>query len=87
MCSSGRWTALFSATILALVARLAEQYMHEPVTIRVTPQQLTADAIEQAYVEVEPRRKTDRLVEVLRAEEPEQAIIFCRTKIGAARLD
>ena len=31
--------------------------------------------------------KTDRLVEVLEAEEPEQAIIFCRTKIGTARLD
>jgi ATP-dependent RNA helicase DeaD len=36
---------------------------------------------------VPPREKTDRLIEVLRAEEPEQAIIFCRTKIGAARLD
>ena len=35
---------------------------------------------------VEPRKKLERLVEVLRAEEPEQAIIFCRTKIGAAQL-
>ena len=76
MCPSGRQTALFSATIPAPVARLAEQYMYEPVTIRVTPQQLTVDAIEQAYVEVDARRKTERLVEVLRAEEPEQAIIF-----------
>jgi len=87
MCPSGRQTALFSATIPPPVARLAEQYMYDPVTIRVTPQQLTVDAIEQAYVEVDARRKTERLVEVLRAEEPEQAIIFCRTKIGAARLD
>ena len=87
MCPSGRQTALFSATIPAPIARLAEQYMYDPVTIRVTPKQLTVDAIEQAYVEVEPRKKTDRLVDVLRAEEPEQAIIFCRTKIGAARLD
>jgi ATP-dependent RNA helicase DeaD len=87
MCPSGRQTGLFSATIPAPIARLAEQYMYDPVTIRVTPKQLTVDAIEQAYVEVEPRRKTDRLIEVLRAEEPEQAIIFCRTKIGAARLD
>ena len=31
--------------------------------------------------------RSERLVEVLRAEEPEQAIIFCRTKIGTARLD
>jgi ATP-dependent RNA helicase DeaD len=87
MCPSGRQTALFSATIPAPVARLAEQYMYEPVTIKITPRKLTVDAIEQAYVEVEPRAKTERLVEVLRAEEPEQAIIFCRTKVGAARLD
>ena len=31
-------------------------------------------------------QKLERVVEVLKAEEPEQAIIFCRTKIGAAKL-
>jgi ATP-dependent RNA helicase DeaD len=87
LCPSGRQTSLFSATIPAPVARLAEQYMYEPVTIKVTPKQLTVDAIEQAFVEVPAREKTDRLVGVLKEEEPEQAIIFCRTKIGAARLD
>jgi ATP-dependent RNA helicase DeaD len=87
MCPSGRQTALFSATMPPPIARLAEQHMYQPVTIRITPKQLTVDAIEQAYVAVEAREKTDRLIEVLRAEEPEQAIIFCRTKIGAARLD
>jgi ATP-dependent RNA helicase DeaD len=87
LCPSGRQTALFSATMPAPIARLAERYMYHPVTIKITPRKLTVDAIEQAYVEVEPRNKTARLIEVLRAEEPEQAIIFCRTKIGAARLD
>src|ERR687891_1185480 len=87
MCPSGRQTALFSATIPPPIARLAERYMYNPVTIRVTPKQPTVDAIQQAYVEVPGKQKTDRLVEVLRAEEPEQAIIFCRTKIGTARLD
>jgi ATP-dependent RNA helicase DeaD len=87
MCPSGRQTSLFSATIPPPVERLADRYMYEPLTIRVTPKQLTVDAIEQAFVEVEPRQKVERLVQVLNAEEPEQAIIFCRTKIGAARLD
>ncbi|HET6830862.1 MAG TPA: DEAD/DEAH box helicase, partial [Solirubrobacterales bacterium] len=87
MCPSGRQTMLFSATIPPPIARLAESYMYDPVTISITPKKLTVDAIEQAFVEVEPKRKTDRLVEVLRAEEPEQAIVFCRTKIGTARLD
>ena len=86
MCPGGRQTLLFSATMPAPVARLAEQYMYDPVTIRVTPRKLTVDSVEQAYVMVEPRKKLERLAEVLKAEEPEQAIIFVRTKIGAARL-
>jgi ATP-dependent RNA helicase DeaD len=87
MCPSGRQTSLWSATMPPPIARLAESYMYDPVTIKVTPKKLTVDAIEQAFVEVPAKQKTERLIEVLKAEEPEQAIIFCRTKIGAARLD
>jgi ATP-dependent RNA helicase DeaD len=87
MCPSGRQTALFSATMPPPVQRLAESYMYDPVTIRITPRKLTVDAIEQAYLEVPGKEKASRLVDLLRAEDPEQAIIFCRTKIGAARLD
>jgi ATP-dependent RNA helicase DeaD len=86
-CPNGRQTGLFSATIPPPIQRLAESYMYDPVTIRVTPKKLTVDAIEQAYLEVPGREKAAKLVDLLRSEEPEQAIIFCRTKIGAARLD
>ena len=84
---SGRQTALFSATIPPPIAKLAESYMYDPITIRIEPKKLTVDAIAQAFIEVSGRDKTSRLIEVLKAEEPEQAIIFCRTKIGTARLD
>jgi ATP-dependent RNA helicase DeaD len=87
MCPSGRQTMLFSATMPPPIARLAETYMYDPVTISITPKKLTVDAIEQAFVEVDAKEKTNRLIEVLKAEEPEQAIVFCRTKIGTARLD
>ncbi len=87
MCPSGRQTALFSATMPPPIAKLAERHMYDPVTISITPKQLTVDAIEQAYVEVAAKDKAERLRAVLKAEEPEQAIIFCRTKIGCARLD
>jgi ATP-dependent RNA helicase DeaD len=87
MCPSGRQTALFSATIPPPIQHLAEGYMYDPTTIRITPRKLTVDAIEQAFVEVPAKEKASRLVELLKAEEPEQAIIFCRTKIGAGRLD
>jgi ATP-dependent RNA helicase DeaD len=87
MCPSGRQTALFSATMPPPIKRLAEGQMYDPTTIKITPKTLTVDAIAQAFVEVPAKEKAGRLVELLRAEEPEQAIIFCRTKIGASRLE
>ena len=87
MCPSGRQTALFSATMPPPVQKLAESYMYDPIMIRITPKKLTVDAIAQAFIEVDAKRKADRLVELVKTEEPEQAIIFCRTKIGASRLD
>jgi ATP-dependent RNA helicase DeaD len=87
MCPSGRQTALFSATMPPPIQKLAEGYMYDPVTVRITPKTLTVDAIQQAFVEVPAKEKTARLIEILKLEEPEQAIIFCRTKIGATRLE
>src|SRR5882757_3068702 len=87
MCPSGRQTALFSATMPPPVKRLAESYMYDPTTISITPKTLTVDAIAQAFLEVPAREKSARLIELLKTEEPEQAIIFCRTKIGASRLE
>jgi ATP-dependent RNA helicase DeaD len=87
MCPSGRQTALFSATMPPPIQHLAESYMYDPTTISITPKELTVDAIEQAFVEVGAKEKASRLIALLKAEEPEQAIIFCRTKIGASRLE
>ena len=87
MCPSGRQTALFSATMPPPIQKLAAGYMYDPVTISITPETLTVDAIQQAFVEVPAKEKTARLIELLKVEEPEQAIIFCRTKIGADRLE
>src|ERR1044072_3649361 len=69
------------------IKHLAESYMYDPVTIKITPKPLTVDAIEQAFVEVAANEKASRLVALLKTEEPEQAIIFCRTKIGAFKLE
>jgi ATP-dependent RNA helicase DeaD len=87
MCPSGRQTALFSATMPPPIQKLAEGYMYDPTTISITPKTLTVDAIQQAFVVVPAREKAARLVELLKTEEPEQAIIFTRTKIGASRLE
>jgi ATP-dependent RNA helicase DeaD len=78
---SSRQTALFSATMPAEIRRLADQYLYDPVIVKVKNPTLTVDTVEQFALEVQPREKADRLVEVLEAERPDQALVFVRTKI------
>jgi ATP-dependent RNA helicase DeaD len=85
-CPSGRQTALFSATMPPEIKKLAEKRMFDPITIKVRAATLTIDTVDQSYVEVSERDKPDALARVLKAENPEQAIIFARTKIGVDRL-
>src|SRR5437588_289649 len=83
---SSRQTALFSATIPPEIRRLADQYLMDPVTVRVRAATLTVETVEQFALGVRPREKADRLLDVLRAERPEQAIVFVRTKIRCDQL-
>jgi len=83
---SSRQTALFSATMPPAIRRLADQYLYDPVTVRVKAATLTVDTVEQFALEVPPREKTDRLIEVLDSERPEQAIVFVRTKVRCEQL-
>src|SRR3954466_5233023 len=82
----GRQTALFSATGPPEIRRLPDTFMHDPVEIKVRAATLTIDTVDQYYVEVPDREKPDALVKVLKQEQPEQAIVFVRTKIGVDRL-
>src|SRR6195256_4202304 len=70
---SSRQTALFSATMPPPIRKLADRYMYDPITVKVATKTLTVDTVEQFALEVKPREKADRLVEVLEAERPEQA--------------
>ena len=83
---SSRQTALFSATMPPEIRRLADQYLYDPVTVKVKTATLTVDTVEQFALEVKPREKADRLVEVLESEGPEQTIVFVRTKIRCDQL-
>jgi ATP-dependent RNA helicase DeaD len=83
---SGRQTALFSATMPGAIRRLADQYLYDPVTIKVKAETLTVDTVEQFSLEVAPREKPDALVRVIEAERPSQAIVFVRTKVRCDQL-
>ena len=83
---NSRQTALFSATMPPPIRELADRYLYDPVTVKVKSETLTVDSVEQFHVDVKPADKAEKLVEVLRAERPDQAIVFVRTKIRCDQL-
>jgi ATP-dependent RNA helicase DeaD len=83
---NSRQTALFSATMPPPIRALSDRYLYDPVLVKVRAATLTVDTVEQFAVEVKPGDKADRLVDVLRAERPDQALVFVRTKIRCDQL-
>jgi ATP-dependent RNA helicase DeaD len=83
---SSRQTALFSATMPGPIRTLADRYMYDPTIIQVEAATLTIDTVAQFQLPVDAKSKPDKLVEVLRAEAPDQAIVFVRTKIRCEQL-
>ncbi|HEX8065554.1 MAG TPA: DEAD/DEAH box helicase, partial [Thermoleophilaceae bacterium] len=84
---NSRQTALFSATMPPPIRKLADRYLYEPETVSVKSEFLTVDTVEQFQVTVKPNDKAEKLVEVLEAERPDQAIVFTRTKIRCDQLN
>ncbi len=85
-CPRQRQTLLLSATLPSIVRRLAESYMTNPVVIDCSSTEMSVETIEQHYFTVDQDRKGELLCRLLRREDPEQAIVFCRTKRGTDRL-
>lgn len=86
-CPQSRQTLLLSATVPPPIERLAQRYMHEPVKIDFSPSNISADTIEQHYFTVDQPKKFDLLVRLLQREQPQKAIVFCRTKRGVDKLN
>jgi ATP-dependent RNA helicase DeaD len=60
--------------------------MVNPSVIDCSVNEMAVETIEQRYFTVAQDRKNELLERLLKREEPEQAIIFCRTKRGTDRL-
>ncbi len=83
---SDRQTLLLSATLPPEVVKLAERYMRDPKVIDFSDKQMAVETIEQFYITIDRDRKLEGLICLLREQEPQQAIVFCRTKRGADRV-
>jgi ATP-dependent RNA helicase DeaD len=75
-----RQTALFSATMPPLIARLSKKYLRNPQRIQISSEAKNVPVIRQTFYQVAPMQKMDALFRVLDMETPGPTIIFCATK-------
>ena len=82
-----RQTLLFSATITKQVQSLAKQFLKQPKRIKVEAEQVTLTNIKQLLYETTDRAKQDALITIMSEHRPFLAVIFCRTKRRASKLN
>jgi ATP-dependent RNA helicase RhlE len=80
-----RQTLCFSATMEHSVARLVQEYTHEPVRAALGSVLKPAESVQLTAYEVRPGEKLDVLRQLLYSKTG-QTLIFARTKRGAERL-
>lgn len=81
-----RQNLLFSATFSDDIRKLAKGLINNPVEISVTPRNSAVETIEHFLYPVDKSKKTEMLIELIRRENWQQAIVFSRTKHGANKI-
>ena len=84
-CPTPRQTLLLSATLPPPIVMIAKRYMHFPKLLNFS-KNIAVETIDQHFLTVPEDMKFEILMRLLGREQPEQAIIFCRTKLGTQRL-
>jgi ATP-dependent RNA helicase DeaD len=79
-------TALFSATMPKAIRSVADRYLKEPTVVETEQKVLTVPEVDQRYLNVAEQQKVDALTRLLETEELDAALVFVRTKVGAADL-
>ena len=72
--------ALFSATMPKTIRKIAEQYLTDPVEVRVKSKTTTSANIKQRYMQVMHSHKLEAMTRVLEVEDYDGIIVFVRTK-------
>ena len=85
-CPKERQSLLLSATLPPAILYLAKQYMYRPKVINFSANHVAADTIDQYYLRLPQEMKFEFLIKLIEREDPDQAIVFCRTKLGTERL-
>jgi ATP-dependent RNA helicase DeaD len=81
-----RQTALFSATMPAVIKKIADRHLNDPAEIKIKSKTSTVEAINQQYWLVSGLQKLEALTRILDADDIDAMIIFVRTKTETVEL-
>ena len=82
-----RQMVCFSATMPRPIAQLIERFAKDPAWITIQQQAQNAPQVEQIYMEVDRRSKTEALTRLIDLHDFRHGIVFCSTKIMVDELD
>jgi ATP-dependent RNA helicase RhlE len=81
-----RQTLLFSATFSDEIRKLSAQFLKDPATIEVARRNAPVEIITQYVHFIDANRKRELLSHLVRKNDWNQVLVFCKTKHGANRL-
>jgi ATP-dependent RNA helicase RhlE len=81
-----RQSMLFSATIPPSIVELSRDMLFDPVSVSITPETITLEAIEQSLMFVMKGDKRGLLTHIIKEERAEKVLVFSRTKHGCNRI-
>ena len=82
-----RQTLLFSATIPASITSTVNALLHDPDIVEIARVGETAATVEEALMPVVQGQKTPLLEELVRRDDFERVLVFCRTKARVDQLE
>ena len=83
---SKRQNLLFSATFSKDIKQLANSFLNQPVLVEATPENTTAEKVNQKIYHVDKVKKRAIIIKMIKEGNWQQVLIFTRTKHGANNL-
>ncbi|PHS04066.1 MAG: ATP-dependent RNA helicase RhlE [Kordia sp.] len=81
-----RQTLLFSATFSREIKSFASSILRNPVSVEATPENTTAEKVDQKVYRVDKGKKTELVIKLINDGHWKQVLVFTRTKHGANKL-
>lgn len=81
-----RQTLCFSATLSHRVHSFSSHYLNNPENVKAPKKQITLENITQLVIETSNRRKFEDFEKLVKKDNPQKVIIFCRSRRGTQAL-